>query len=199
MHLDVHLGQFRQGAVHDQPLVEQAGGSLDDVGAEAARHAHGIVGGVDGDADVLEQALVAQGLHAVPHRCAMGREEIARLLHQERMGAVDAQPRQGSARLGLDMVGTAVAPGGLDHQVERTGTRRQLADHAFGTAADDRVEHAEPRTRADLQDVGDFLFRRAATRIGHRVVKPELRGRKAELGAPIVCARHGVLHSPTIG
>ncbi len=66
MHLDVHPHQLGQGPVDDQPLVQKAGRGLHDVGAEAAGDAHRIVGGVDRDADALEQALVLERLHPVP-------------------------------------------------------------------------------------------------------------------------------------
>jgi hypothetical protein len=60
MHLDAHARDALQRAVGQQALVEQRGRSLQNVGLEALGDADRIVGGVGGDADLGEQALVLQ-------------------------------------------------------------------------------------------------------------------------------------------
>jgi hypothetical protein len=66
VHLDAHAGDALQRAVGQQTLVEQAGRSLKNVGLEAPGDADGIVGGMGGDADLGEQALVLQPMQTVP-------------------------------------------------------------------------------------------------------------------------------------
>ncbi len=185
MHLDAHLAHLGQGAVEQQALVEQACGGLHHVGAETARDAHRVVGGVDRHADAVEQTVVAHPLHAVPHGRAVRAEQIARLLHQDGVGVIDAQLPQRGAGLGFHEVGAAVTARGLHHHTERTGPRHHLAHHPFGAAADGRVEHRDAGPGGDLQDVAHLGFGRAATRIRHPVIEAELRGGQAKPGARI--------------
>ncbi len=193
MDLDAHLGQFGQGAVHDQPLVQKARGSLDDIRPEPAGHAHRIVGGVDRDANPVEQAFVAEPLHPVPERRPVRAEEIAGLLHQNGVGAFEPQALQRRAGLGLDEVGAAIAAGGLHHHAEGRGAGHQLADHPLGAAAKGRVQEGDAGAGGDLQDVAHLGLGRPAARTGRRVVEAELSGRQAKLGAQIASSVHEAL------
>ncbi len=126
----------------------------------------------------------------------MRREQIARLLDHQGVGAGHPQPGQGGARLGLDEVGAAVAAGGLDHHMEGTRARHQLAQHPLGAATDDRVQQPHARAGADLQHVADLLLGRAPARIGDGVVEAKLCAGQAKLCAQIVSAGHGAFGLP---
>ena len=66
MHLDAQLAHRRQTAVDQQPLVQQAGGDLDQIGLEPPRQTDRIVGGIGGNPYPRAQAVVTQGLELVP-------------------------------------------------------------------------------------------------------------------------------------
>ncbi len=193
MDLDAVVGELGQGAVHQQALVEQAGGSLDDVRAESAGHAHRIVRGVDGNAYALEQTRVAHGLHAVPHGRSVRAEQVAGLFHQDGVGAFKAQALERVPGLGLDEVGAAVAAGGLDHHAERTGPGHQFADHPLGAAGQGGVQHRDSTARGDGQHLSHLRLRRASARIGDGIVEAKLGRGQAKLGATFTDAGHGCL------
>ena len=135
-----------------------------------------------GDADLVEQALVAQAGQAVPQGRAMRAEQLGGRMDDDGVGAFQAQATQAVAGLGLDIVRAPVRTRGRQGHPERDGTGNQVAENGFGPAIDARgVEDRQARAVGDRKNVTGLGFRRTPARRRRHAIEPELGGREAKL------------------
>jgi hypothetical protein len=181
MHLDPHFAHGGQGPVHQQALIEEAGGGLDEVGTESTRQAGRIVGGVGRNANALEQAGVAHFQQPLPQGLAVGGEQVAGGLDHDGVGAHKSQAGERRPRLLLDEFRSAIAAGRLDRDLERGWAGHDRAQDRFAVSGGRAcVQHLDSGAPGDGQDLARFGVGRAPT--GRRTaVEAELSGPETEL------------------
>ena len=180
MNLDPQVANGRQAAVHQQSLVEQAGGGLDQVRLETLGEADRIIRGVGGYAHPREQSLVTHALEATPVMRPICREQVAGRLDHDCVSLVQAQAGERRAGLGLDILRTAVATRRLDGHPKADRPRHDRAQHGFAMHGGGAgVQHGKARSRGDAEHIAHLRLGRSSAPAG--AVQPELRGAEAEL------------------
>jgi hypothetical protein len=133
-----------EAAIHQQALVQETRRRLNEVGPKAPGEAHGIIRGVGGNANPLEETLIAHLTKAVPHGRAEGRKEVAGGLDHDGVGALQAQTRQGGLGLELDNVGALIAPGGADGDAQIARARHNSPNNRLAVGRSGaRIQNAK--------------------------------------------------------